>query len=427
VTKRAKLSILVVVVIALGGAAAYTAVNRRERGVEVRLEEVQYRDLVSSITATGVVQPHSVVEVSAEITGKILELNVTEGQLVTRGQLLLRIDPAQYQVAVQRAEAAHSSAKAQAAQSAANALQAKRTLERREEVARKNPGLVSLEELEQLRTQVEVTRAVETAGQHAVAQALAGIDEAKSALAKTAITSPISGMVTRLNIKEGETAILGTMNRATGVLMTIADMSRLQTKVRVSEAEITSISRGDSAVVEIDAFRDTTFVGRVVEIAHSATMAPGAAPQPDATVHYTVTVELLHAPSQARMDYSALARIITDRREHVLAIPIISLAVRELDTVATEELPRGAGGGPPPREVGQVDREGVFVVGADNKVTFRPVKVGIASDRYFEVLDGLTAGERIVAGTYQAIRSLQDGMLIRQAATDSLKAKGATR
>jgi HlyD family secretion protein len=223
----------------------------------------------------------------------------------------------------------------------------------------------------------------------------------------------MSGRVTRLNVEEGETAIMGTMNRDAATLLTISDMSVLETKVRVDETDVARVQIGDSTVVRIDAFPDTTFLGRVVQISNSSVRpTTGAA---DQAVDYEVTIQLVDAPPATRPDFSATAKIITDSRSKVLAIPIIALTVREHEPlIADLDAPPVPIGGNSGVEFDKKDVEGVFVVGADNKVTFRPVKVGIAGEKFFEVLEGLQAGEKIVAGTYQAIRELKDGALVRQ-------------
>jgi HlyD family secretion protein len=354
-----------------------------------------------------------------------VQLSVKEGDVVARGQFLLRIDPAQYEAAVQRAEAGLASAKAQAAQSDANATQAVRNMERADEMRASNAALVSDEQLEQLRTQVEITRALAEASRHAVDQAIAGVQDARNNLSKTVITAPMSGRITRLNIEEGETAIMGTLNRDAATLLTISDMSVLETRVRVDETDVARIEIGDSAVVQIDAFRDTTFLGKVVQIGNSSIRGAAAVPAgQDQVVDYQVTIQLLNVPGETRPDFSATAKIITAARKHALAIPIIALTVREHEAMAGEDSVPALSQTRAATIVGQVDQEGVFVVGDDNKVTFRAVKVGIAGERHFEVLSGLREGERIVAGTYQAIRSLRDGMLVRPAATDTTKMTG---
>jgi HlyD family secretion protein len=415
-TKRKKrwLAAIALVVVAGTGAAVWKA--RTPNPVEVRIEAVETRDLVAAVTASGRVQPRSKVDLSADITGRIVSLRVREGDVVTRGQLLLTIDPAQYVAAVQRAEASIASVRAQAAQSQANAQQAQRNLARSEEIRKTNPTLVSEEQMEQLRTQVEVTQALLEASRHSVDQAVAGLADARNSLEKTTIVAPMSGRVTRLNVEEGETAIMGTLNKDAATLLTISDMSTLETRVRVAESDVARVAVGDSTVVEVDAFPDTTFRGRVVQISSSSILgAGGATAGTDQPVDYEVTIQLLDAPPQTRPDFSANAKIITDARRNVLAIPIIALTVREDSAMAETDAPITLGRGQPAIEVGKRDVEGVFVVGADNKVTFRPVKVGITGERHFEVLEGLKAGERIVTGTFEAIRDqLHDGALVRQ-------------
>ena len=416
-SKRTKLSVFGIVFVLLVIVVGTVAANRGDKPVDVRVEAVEARDLIASVTASGKVQPRTMVDLSADITGRIVNLRVREGDMVTKGQLLLRIDPAQYEAAVQRAEASLASVRAQAAQSRANALQAQRDLARSEEILKANPSSITNEQMERLRTQAEITEAVAEASRHSFDQAVAGIADAKNNLTKTTILAPRSGRVTRLNVEEGETAIMGTMNRDAATLLTISDMSVLETKVRVDETDVARVEIGDSTIVRIDAFPDTTFLGRVVQISNSSVRAATA--QPDQAVDYEVTIQLVDAPSATRPDFSATAQIITDTRKSVLSIPIIALTVREHEAVTTGDKPQTVAIADPSRSGGltanaKKDVEGVFVVGVDNKVTFRPVKVGIAGEKFFEVLDGLQPGEKVVAGTYQAIRELKDGALVRQ-------------
>ena len=262
---------------------------------------------------------------------------------------------------------------------------------------------------------MEVNRALAEAAKFRVQQSQASVRDAQVALGKTTIVAPMSGRVVRLNIEEGETAIQGTLNRDAAVLLTIAQMTDLETKVKVDETDVSRISVGDSAVIEIDAFPDTTFVGRVVQISNSSVRAAGAAAASDQAIDYEVTIALTNAPTDTRPDFSATAKVVTAKRQQALSIPIIALTVRENEPLAQEDTGVTLAGKQPSRQVGKRDVEGVFVVSADNKVSFRPVQVGIAGEKYFEVLSGLQAGERIVAGTYQAIRQLKDGALVREA------------
>lgn len=411
-TKKTKIGIAVVVVVAIGAVVASSAAKGNNKGTMVRIEAVEARDLVSSVTASGQVLPTRKADLSADITGRITRIAVKEGDNVREGQFLLQIDPQQFEAQVQRAEAALANARAGLAQSRANELQARRNYERQVEIRKTNEALVSAAELEQLETQFEVNQALVTAAQENVKQAEASLTDARWQLSRTTIQAPMSGRVTRLAVEVGETAIQGTMNRDQAILLTISDMSSLETKVKVDETDVSRINVGDSAVVQIDAFPDTTFIGRVVEISNSSVRGAAAATT-DQAIDYEVTVRILNAPAETRPDFSSTAKIVTDTRTQVLSIPIIALTVRENEALQTNDAAPNAAQSNTP-QVGKRDVEGVFVVGADNKVTFRPVRVGIAGEKHFEVLSGIDAGTRIVAGTYQAIRELKDEQLVRE-------------
>ncbi len=418
-TRRAKWSILGVIGLVVAVAAIAVAATRGPKSVAVRIEPVARRDLVASVTASGQVRPHTKVDMSADISGRIITLAVKEGQTVTKGQLLVQIDPATYQAAVERARAALAAARAQALQAEANAQQAERTYQRSAQIKKSNPQLVSDEQLEQLRTSMDVGTATSQAARDQVDQAIAALQDAESALSKTTIRAPMSGKVTRLDVEQGETAIQGTLNKDAATLLTISDMSVLETKVKVDETDVAHIQVGDSAFVQLDAFPDTVFRGRVTKIANSALkptgQAQGNTTSTDQAVDYEVTIQLLDPPPDTRPDFSATAKVITDTRAHVLSIPIIALTVRDNEALPGGDSAVTLGRAAPAKQVGTRDVEGVFVVGPDNRVTFRPVKVGIAGDKYFEVVTGLREKERIVGGTYQAIRDLKDGTLVHEA------------
>jgi HlyD family secretion protein len=350
---------------------------------------------------------------------------VKEGQIVTQGQFLLQIDPAQAEANVQRAEAALASSKAQLAQSQANLEQSKKSLERSASIKKTNPQLISDEQLDQLRTAVDVNTALAEASKHAVDQATASLSDAKTSLSKTTIYAPMAGRVTRLAVEQGETAVPGTFNKDAATLLTISDMSVLETRVKVDETDVARIKVGDSAQVQIDAFPDTTFNGRVTKISNSSVKAATASTT-DQAVDYEVTIQLLNAPKETRPDFSATAKIITDSRTSVMSVPIIALTVRENQALQQGDTAVGLGKAKPAKDIGKKDVEGVFVVGSDNKVTFRAVKVGIAGEKHFEILSGLKDGEKIVAGTYQAIRELKDGALVREAKVDAKKPNSGT-
>ena len=423
-TKGVKIGIAVVILAALGGMAFVAKEKNKNKASTVKIEAVEARDLVASVTASGQVRPRTKVDVSADITGRIIRLAVKEGDQVTKGQFLLQIDPQQFEAALQRSLAALASSKAQFAQASANLIQARRNYERSAEIKKSTPTLISDEQLEQLRTQVEVNQALSDAAKFSVQQSEAAVRDARFSLSRTTINAPMSGRITRLNVENGETAIQGTLNKDAATLLTIADLSVLETKIKVDETDVSRIKLGDSAVVQIDAFPDTTFVGRVVRISNSSVKATAAATSADQAVDYEVVVQLINAPEATRPDFSATAKVITDVRQRVLSIPIIALTVRENESIGGGDTAQAPAGRKVAKQIGKRDVEGVFVLNTDNTVTFRPVKVGIAGDRYFEVLDGLKTGDRIVAGTYQAIRELKDGGKVKEeVAADSAGTK----
>jgi HlyD family secretion protein len=396
-------ALIAVVVVVSAGA-------RRERGTEVRFEKVAHRDLVAAVTASGKIQPKKKVDISADITGRITKLAVREGDYVGNGQFLLQIDPTVYQANLQRAQAALSGAEAGAVQARANRDQARRALQRTRELRQQNPNLVAAEQLEQAETAHDIAEANLNAAQHQVDQSRAAVQEARDNLRKTQITAPMAGRVTRLAVEEGEVAVPGTFSKDVGLLMTISDLSVIQAEVQVDETDVVRVHLGDSVDVSIDAFPDTTFTGRVTKISDSSirTAASQAAGQNERAVDYEVEITLNHPPAEVRPDLSATARVVTAKRKQVLSIPIIALTVRENRPISTEIRPVDTNAFTRKRR----ETEGVFVV-MHGVAAFRPVKVGIAGDEYFEVVDGLKEGETIVAGPYQAIRDLKDSARVR--------------
>ena len=407
-----------VIVLVIGAVVVMGAQKRKNAATEVRLEAVGQRDLVSTVTASGTIMPLTSVDVSADITGRITQIAVREGQRVSKGQFLLQIDPAQYRAAVARAEALVASNQSALAQAKANLDQAERALARSRELSQTSPNLVSAESVEQAQTAFDVARANYTASQAQVEQSRATLQEARDNLLKTRLIAPMDGQVVRLNVEVGEVAVPGTFSRETALLMTIADMSEILAKVKVDETDVVRLALGDSVQVTIDAFPDTTFIGRVSKISNSAqlTATATAGGSADRAVDFETEVTILNPPADIRPDLSATARIVTATREDALSIPIIALTVRQHEPVPNENRPEAAPAdtGRPGAKSRTPEREGVFVV--ENGVAqFRPVRVGIAGEEYFEVLEGVRAGDTIVAGPYQAIRDLKDSTRVKAA------------
>ena len=403
-SRRKKLTIgavgVIAVIVVIGLNAA-----RGEGSTPVRLEAVEHRSLVATVTASGQIEPTRKVDISADITGRIISLPVDEGDWVEAGDLLVRIDPSQYEAGVARARAGLASAEASALQTRANRDQSERVLNRSVALKHVDSTLVSEEQLEQAQTNFEVASAVANSAEHQVDQARAMLQEAQEQLAKTILRAPMAGQITRLAVEQGEVAVPGTFSRETGLLMTVSDLSIIQVNVRVDETDVVRLSVGDSTDIEIDAYPDTTFTGRVTRIAHSA-VRTAAAGTGDQAVDYDVEITMDDPPANIRPDLSATAKIVTATRDSALSIPIIALTVREHTPISTETSPQ---------DTTATETEGVFVV-TEGYAQFRPVRVGIAGEEHFEVLAGLSAGDTIVAGPYQTIRDLEDSTAVEQSA-----------
>jgi HlyD family secretion protein len=417
-SRRTKIGLIIALVALIaGGGIGYRITQKRHAATEVRFERVARRDLVSAVTASGKIEAKTSVDISADITGRIIQIAVREGDPVKKGQFLLQIDPAQYQAAVARAQGVVASTEAVLLQTRASRDQAQRAWNRARQLTQLGENLIAPETAEQAQTALEVAEANYQSTQAQLAQSRAGLREARDNLAKTRLTAPISGRVVRLAVEQGEVAVPGTFSRETGLLMTIADLSVILAKVQVDETDVVRLAQKDSAEITIDAYPDTTFTGTVTKVSHSAKLTPTqtASGSTDRAVDFDVEITLREPPPDIRPDLSCTARIVTDARSNALSIPIIALTVRD-----HEKIPNEADSGPPldtlRARFRKKEAEGVFVV-RNGFASFRPVKTGIPGDEYFEVIEGLREGETIVAGTYQAIRDLKDGARVRAADT----------
>jgi HlyD family secretion protein len=348
--------------------------NAGDRSIEVRAETVEARDLTSVITATGSVRPRRQVNISSDVVGRVVELNVEEGDEVERGMLLLRIDP--------------STADAQVSQARANLVQAERDLDRLLTLRDRDPNLVSRQALEEAETRVAVQQSTLQSAEFGAAQARASLEVSEDQRARTTIIAPMSGRVTRLNIEEGETVVVGTMNNPGSLLLTISDLSVIEAVMSVDETDVPRISVGDTARVELDAFSGQRFTGVVSRIGNSAIQATGG--QTRATVDFEVVLTLVDPPTALRPDLSASADIVVDRRNGAVAVPIISVTIRDEPEDRTE---------------------GVFLV-REGRAVWTPVEIGITGEEHFEILSGVQPGDVVVSGPYQVIQGLEDGRTV---------------
>ncbi len=417
---RGRKILLAIVLPSIIGAAAWWGFVRADHGPEVRVEAVQERAVISTITATGQVRARRQVNISSDVMGRVTELTVQDGDEVEAGQILLTVDPSQIRALVSRAQATLSQAEAQVAQQRANLLQAERELARLEGIVEQDPDLVSLQVIEEAQTAVEVQAALLSSALFGAEQAGAGLEEVSDQLSKTTIRAPISGRVIRLNIEQGETAVVGTMNNPGSLLLTIGDLSSVEAVMAVDETDIPQISVGDSAVVELDAFPGRPLSARVSSIGNSAIQSGEGGPPAQVTgsVDFEVILTLLDPPRELRPDLSATADIIVDRKTRVPAVPIISVTVRSDEPMGAsaaddrsedeDEPPAG----PIARALETQPAEGVFVV-RDGIAIWTPVILGITGQEHFEILSGVSVGDTVVSGPYQIIQDLTDGDDVR--------------
>ena len=402
---RTKIIIGIAVVAVLGLAGTLSVLRQRDQGIEVRVETVERRDLQEIVTASGNIRARRTVDISSDVQGRVLDLYIDEGDDVVAGQTLLRLEPDQYEANLSRAEASLAQARSQEAQQTANLTQAQRDLDRLVQLRARDSLLVSRQQLDDARTRVEVQEAAVESARNGVSVAEAGVDEAEDRLSKTVFTAPMAGKVTRLNVEEGETVIIGTMNNPGSLVLTISDLSVIEVVVQVDETEVSEISLGDSASVRIDAFPDRRFAGTVTEIGNSAINPPsGQAANQQAAIDFEVVMTLAPNDAPLRPDLSATADIIVESRKDALSVPIIALTVRDRDEAEGEE----SDGGATSTRDEPTDVEGAFLV-SGGTVQFVPVEIGIAGQEYFEIRSGLQEGDSVVAGPYQRIRQLRSG------------------
>jgi HlyD family secretion protein len=435
VSRKKKWLIGIGVVVLLAAVAGANFYFRRDEGVTVNTEAVRARDLEALVSASGTIQAKRFVNMSAVQMGRVTRLAVEEGDRVKEGQFLLQIDPMSLRGTVERGEAAVAGARQALAQSRVGIETARANLQLAQENAKRQrelwaQGLTTRENLDSAEAALSVRETELRARQAEVARAeqqirqeAATLDTSRYNLSQVTLTAPFDGIVTRRNIEEGENVVVGTMNNAGTQLLTIADMSIIEAEVEVDETEIPSVKIGQIAKVTIDALPDRTFTGKVTEIGNSPIQLTGAAQAGQQATNFKVTVTVDGQIDEARPGFTCSAQITTATRDDVVAVPIQAMAVRELVYDQAGNIVR------PPREEGRrrprsveptasaaelpagqsrKETEGVFVM-RDGRAQFVPVKVGIAGDKYFEVLSGLKAGDQVITGPFNNVRNLRDG------------------
>ncbi len=433
---------IVIGVVVVGAAVVFANFYfKRDKGLIVTTEGIRARDLDAVVSASGKIQPKRLVNISADTPGRVVDLAVNEGDRIRKGQFLLQIDPKSLRTRVESNSASLRAAEQsleqlrQGTETAKVQLQqAQQNLARQQDLWRQQ--LTTREALDRATNDV---KGAESAVQERekqlrpqesrIAQEHATLESARYDLSKVRIESPIEGIVTRRNIQEGETAIIGTMNNPGTVLLTLADMSIIQAEVEVDETNIPHVQLGQHAKVSIDALPDRSFAGHVAEIGNSPIQTTTQGTQPTGTqaTNFKVVVVIDEPVPEVRPGFTCTSDITTATRKNVVSVPIPAVAVRELVYDAngqvikeprTDKRRRPSAVEPVASAAelkpGQTrkETEGVFAV-RNGRAEFVPIKMGIAGDKYFEVLSGLSQDDQVITGPYNSVRGMVDGDLVK--------------
>ena len=443
---RRKWVLVLIGLVVIAGAAGAYFVRRQPQGLQVNAEAIQKRDLEAIVSASGKIDPKKTVNISAQSMGRVTKLAVNEGDRVKAGQFLLQIDPVMAESAVRRDEAGVAAARTGLDQSRTQVRSAQASLDlARQNLKRQQElwagGLTTRETLEKTENELEIREAELRAREQEVRtreeqlrQQQAGLASTQHSLSQSRFESPFDGIVTRRNVEVGENVVVGTMNNAGTVLLTIADMSVIEAEVEVDETDIPLVQMGQPAKVTIDAIADRTFRGVVTEIGNSPIQATGVQPGAQRTAtNFKVVVTLEEQVPDVRPGFTCTAEITTATRQQVVSVPIQALSVRELiyddkgNIVRQPPRPprsRFSFGSPVESSVSasasvellpgqrREEVEGVFVV-RDGRAQFIPVKIGVAGERYFEVVGGLNEGDRVITGPFDSVRNMFDGDLVQ--------------
>jgi len=417
-TRRKRVIAGIAAVVVLGGIVAYNVKARRGGQVAVQSQKAGRRDLVSVVSASGEIKPKRYVNISANVSGRIEQLLVKEGETVKKGQVLARIDSTRIAAGERQSAAALEGAKADLARAEADVDVSRLAFERQKRMHAEK--LISDQAFDQSEAELKMKAAAVEAQKRRINQQEALLASNRDDLEKTTIVSTMDGVVTNLQKEEGET-VIGAQSFSPTVIMTVADLSVMEVEVMVDETDIRNIRIGQPAEVRVDALEGVKIKGDVTEIGSSA-IPRGLTTQQAASTNtanqakdFKVEVTLKDPPPTLRPGLNATTDITTARKEKVLAVPIQAVVVREISkqgkvmdpaaVQASESDPTA------PPEKGQ-EKEGVFVV-EGGKAAFRPVKTGIIGETEIEIGEGLKEGEEVVIGSYKTLRTLKDQAKVR--------------
>ena len=399
-------------VLAIAGVVAASLRPKSEPPLTVQTGAARKGAITRIVTAGGKLQAATEVKLSSNITGDLIELLIREGDRVTRGQVLGRIDARRYGAQLNQSEAARNSAAADAEVQNVRVTQLKADLARVDRlVASQN---ASAAEAEKAHAELDGARAQAASAGQRLAQADAALREARHQYSLTTLTAPMDGIVTQRLKQVGE-RVRGS-DFSEDVLMVISTLSKMEMKMEVGEHEVVYVKEGDPAEIEIDAFADRKFKAQVVEVARNATIKNLGTEQEVTT--FVVRLALVDQVTGALPGMSAQASVSTDTRAGAVVVPIQAVTVRNEKELATP------GGSPekttpqPPLAPGKKARKEklrkvVFVV-VDGAAKARPVETGLASDTEIEIVSGVAEGEVVVEGPYRVLsRDLADGKKVK--------------
>jgi HlyD family secretion protein len=386
----------VAVAISLGG---WAIARRGGEGTEVQVGKVGREDVQAKVTANGKVQAQKKVDISATIPGQITHLAVKEGDAVKRGQFLLQIDPVNPRSAVRSTESSMQALFQDLEMARSSLAQARADYQRAK--GNHDAKIISDADFSRVATTLATNEAAVNAAQRRVEQSRATLEGVRDTLSKTTIHSPIDGVVTAKRVEEGEVAVIGVQNSPGTVLLTISDMSVVETEMEVDETSIPGVKLGQQARVRIDAYPNQTFDGLVTEVGSSPISGTGVGAANEA-IKFKVKVRIVNPPADVKPGLSAQADILTGFRANAIVVPIQALVLRDADKKPGETARTGA-----PREV-----EGVYLM-ENGKARFQPVKTGLQGELAVEVLSGLQGGETLITGSFKALRTLKPGDAVK--------------
>ena len=422
---RRKWIVLGVVAVLLIGAVVALGVSRkREKPIPVTIEKAVRRDVTQLVTATGKIQPEVEVKIAPEVSGEIIEIPVKEGQLVHRGDLLLRIKPDSYQAQVAAQQAALNAARAASVQNKAQLEKAQNDYNRATSLFKQN--LIPESERNAAQTAHDIAKAALQSSLFEIERAEGALRQIRDALSKTVIYSPASGTISSLTSRAGE-RVVGTSQFAGTEVMRIADLDNMEARVNVNENDVVNVKIGDRARITVDAYPDRPIQGVVREIASTA-KTNNAGTQEEVT-NFEVKISIPDRSVRLRPGMSATADVETATVKNVVVVPIQSVTVRSTDTELSPEEREKQSARRASEEKGdnraevtnetlekQKEREQrerlqrVVFIRSGETVKMRKVVTGIADTTWIEVKSGVAPGDEVVSGSYTAIsRRLKDG------------------